>query len=57
MTINRTLSRTERLLQLTAYFLRLGTLGFGGPAALVALMKRELVERSQWLTRDELSQP
>src|SRR5438105_3724285 len=57
MTINRTLSRTERLLQLTAYFLRLGTLGFGGPAALVALMKRELVERSQWLTRDALSQP
>jgi len=30
---------------LTLYFLRLGTLGFGGPAALVGYMRRDLVEQ------------
>ena len=29
--------------ELVRYFLRLGTLGFGGPVALVAQMERELV--------------
>src|SRR5438128_11819916 len=38
--------------QLVAYFLRLGSLGFGGPAALVAIMEDDLVERRKWLTRD-----
>ncbi len=39
--------------QLVAYFLRLGALGFGGPAALVAILEDDLVERRQWLTREE----
>src|SRR6266536_2197614 len=39
--------------QLVAYFLRLGSLGFGGPAALVAIMEDELVEQRHWLTRAE----
>lgn len=30
---------------LTLYFLRLGTLGFGGPAALVGYMRRDLVDQ------------
>jgi len=30
---------------LAAYFLRLGTWGFGGPVALVGYMHRDLVER------------
>src|SRR5438034_10036061 len=38
--------------QLVAYFLRLGSLGFGGPAALVAIMEDDLVEQRKWLTRD-----
>ena len=38
--------------QLVAYFLRLGALGFGGPAALVAIMQDDLVEQRKWLTRD-----
>src|SRR4029079_6743671 len=33
------------LWQMTAYALRLGTLGFGGPVALVGYMHRDLVER------------
>ncbi|SPA54644.1 chromate transporter [Cupriavidus taiwanensis] len=38
------------LWQLVAYFLRLGTLGFGGPVALAGYMHRDLVERRGWIT-------
>jgi len=45
---------TERmaysLAQLSLYFLKLGTVGFGGPVALVGYMYRDLVERRQWIT-------
>lgn len=33
-----------------AYFLRLGTLGFGGPIALAGAMHRDLVESRGWIT-------
>jgi chromate transporter len=33
-----------------AYFLRLGTLGFGGPIALAGAMHRDLVETRGWIT-------
>ena len=38
------------LRDLTLLFLKLGTLGFGGPAAHIALMRQEVVERRRWLT-------
>jgi len=38
------------LRQLVAYMLRLGTLGFGGPVALVGYMHRDLVEDRRWIT-------
>ena len=41
------------LWQLVAYFLGLGTHGFGGPVALVGYMHRDLVERRRWITEDE----
>ncbi|WP_247233699.1 chromate transporter [Telluribacter sp. SYSU D00476] len=41
------------LRQLIGYFLRLGTLGFGGPAALVGYMHRDLVEQRQWISEED----
>jgi chromate transporter len=38
------------LWQLVLYFLRLGTMGFGGPVALVGYMRRDLVEQRGWIT-------
>jgi chromate transporter len=37
------------LWQLVRYFLKLGTLGFGGPVALVGYMHRDLVEQRGWI--------
>jgi chromate transporter len=41
------------LWDITAYFLRLGTFGFGGPVALVGYMHRDLVERRAWISEAE----
>ncbi len=39
--------------KLVWYFLRLGTLGFGGPIALAGYMQRDLVEKEGWFTKQE----
>ena len=36
-----------------AYFLWLGTTGFGGPIALAGYMQRDLVERRRWVTKED----
>src|SRR5262245_55671009 len=41
---------TYSLWEITAYALRLGTLGFGGPVALVGYMHRDLVEQRKWIS-------
>ena len=38
---------------LVRYFLYLGSLGFGGPVALIGYMQRDLVERRGWFTKEE----
>src|SRR5438046_5580242 len=41
------------LRDLLLYFLRLGTLGFGGPIALAGYMQRELVEGRRWVSKQD----
>lgn len=41
-----------RVGEVARLFLKLGLIGFGGPAAHVALMEDEVVRRRQWLTRE-----
>lgn len=41
------------LREITLYFLKLGTIGFGGPVALVGYMHRDLVENRKWISEDE----
>jgi chromate transporter len=47
-------SRGSRLRELMAVFGTLGVIGFGGPAAHIALMRREVVERRGWLNDQQL---
>src|SRR5579859_1423704 len=44
--------RREALTSFVIYFLKLGTIGFGGPVALVGFMHRDLVERRRIVTED-----
>jgi len=41
------------LAEVTILFLKLGTIGFGGPAATIAMMEEEVVERRKWLSRQQ----
>ena len=43
----------DRLLEVARVFLKLGVIGFGGPAAHVSLMQEELVRRRKWVDRQE----
>lgn len=45
--------RKSSLRSLAILFLKLGIIGFGGPAAHIAMMEDEVVRRRRWLTRDE----
>jgi len=42
--------------QLTKYALRLGTIGFGGPVALVGYLHRDLVEQKKWISESEFKE-
>ncbi|KAF2080711.1 chromate transporter [Flavobacterium sharifuzzamanii] len=41
------------LSELILYFLKLGTIGFGGPVALVGYMYKDLVENKKWISDKE----
>jgi chromate transporter len=54
LTSNRQRSGTSASVKdLAAYFLRLGIVAFGGPAAHLAMMEEETVRRRHWLSRQE----
>ena len=44
---------TVSLVQFTGYFLRLGTVGFGGPIALAGRMQQDLVDSRGWISRED----
>src|SRR5436190_22685406 len=47
---------TERrysLRQIVLYALKLGTVGFGGPVALIGYMHRDLVEQRRWIDEED----
>ena len=44
------------LREFLAYFLRLGTLGFGGPIALAGYMQRDLVEERKWVLSQDYAE-
>lgn len=41
---------SARLKEVAALFLKLGIIGFGGPAAHIAMMQHEVVERRKWIS-------
>jgi chromate transporter len=41
------------LWQFVAYFLKLGTLGFGGPIALAGHMQKDLIEERHWVSKQD----
>ncbi len=41
------------LTDLVLYFLKLGTIGFGGPIALVGYIERDLVEDRKWIAQED----
>ncbi|PJJ11013.1 chromate transporter [Flavobacterium sp. 1] len=46
---------TYTLKELAFYFLKLGTIGFGGPVALVGYMYKDLVENRKWISEECMS--
>ena len=44
------------LYEMIRYFLKLGTIGFGGPVALVGYMHKDLVENRKWISDEEYKQ-
>lgn len=49
--INR-VKKTSKLYEIAALFLKLGTIGFGGPPANIALMEQETVHKRKWVDQD-----
>jgi chromate transporter len=53
--INSSVQHSERvaLTRFVGYFLRLGTVGFGGPIALAGHMQQDLVDERGWISKED----
>lgn len=51
--MNKGISTFLPMKQLASLFLKLGIIGFGGPAAHIAMMRNEVVVRKKWMTDDD----
>jgi chromate transporter len=51
--IEQSLSDRSRLVEVIKVFLRLGFTAFGGPAAHIAMMREEMVERRKWVSQEQ----
>jgi chromate transporter len=50
--VNTSPNKANRLKELAGIFLKLGLIGFGGPAAHIAMMEEEIARRRKWITRE-----
>ncbi len=46
------MEKQNRLSEIAGVFFKLGCIAFGGPAAHVAMMEKEVVEKRQWMSRE-----
>lgn len=51
--LSETPAGNSHLKEVTLLFLKLGIIGFGGPAAHIAMMRDEVVKRRKWVTEEE----
>ncbi len=47
------LPEARRVREVAGFFLKLGTIAFGGPAAHIAMMDDEVVRKRKWVTREQ----
>ncbi|HYG20996.1 MAG TPA: chromate transporter, partial [Ohtaekwangia sp.] len=46
------MANSTPLAEVAKVFLKLGCIGFGGPAAHIAMMEKEVVTKRKWMTRE-----
>jgi len=49
--ITEKMNQIDRLKEVAAVFFKLGVIGFGGPAAHIAMMEEEIVRKRKWMDR------
>ena len=40
-------------IEIISVFFKLGCIAFGGPAAHIAMMEKEIIEKRKWMTQEE----
>lgn len=53
--ISKSEEQKKKYLEVFTYFLRLGTLGFGGPLAVVGTIQKDLIENRKWMSEEDFN--